>query len=162
MSSVNYDRNNNDTRGNILQRNSQIYYYIHWRRKWGEHTQTWHHIISVMETHDKPTATSNSPSAPSRILQHKPQIRMYVCIYTNGLHKHTRISYVAVRQVDKSQQINGDIIRFPGISLHLGWIDGISCPMVEAKPVIKAEQNRGVNMRPIWKRNNQSCYRGQT
>ena len=65
-------------------------------------------------------------------------------------------------RLTKSQQINGDIIRFPGISLHLGWIDGISCPMVEAKPVIKAEQNRGVNMRPIWKRNNQSCNRGQT
>jgi hypothetical protein len=41
---------------------------------------------------------------------------------------------VAVRQVHKSQQINGDIVRFPGRSLHLGWIDAISCPMVETKP----------------------------
>jgi len=81
---------------------------------------------------------TTSPLQPAIALVLRPEFSntnpRYACIYTNGLHKHTRISYVAVRQVAKSQQINGDIIRFPGISLHLGWIDGISCPMVEAKP----------------------------
>jgi len=89
---------------------------------------------------------TTSPLQPAIALVLRPEFSntnpRYAYIYTNGLHNHTRISYVAVRQVHKSQQINGDIISFPGRSLHLGWIDGISCPMVETKPSGRDRQVR--------------------